>query len=235
VLVVAGGSTGGRSTAYRRRTPSPATACATCERAYPRCPAREYALVDLQREVIAVENGEILAGDGTGTNMLGFYQTAGILSHDCSADTAPGETVWDSIEKAIAQLRTGSALATPTLAVFHPDDWSSARRVKDGYQRYLVAPDPSSDQVNSCWGIEVVQTTSNPQGQALLIDTSKFGRVAIREPLGMFLGYSGDDFVRNLLRWACEERLVLCVERPAAVLVLKSLPAPTATKTAAKK
>jgi hypothetical protein len=60
--------------------------------------------------------------------------------------------------------------------------------------------------------------------------------VAIREPLGMFLGYSQDDFVRNLLRWACEERLVLCVERPAAVLVISNLPtSTTTTKTTAKK
>lgn len=47
----------------------------------------------------------------------------------------------------------------------------------------------------------------------------------------MFLGYSGDDFQRNLLRWVAETRLVLTVERPAAVLALSKLPAPTAATT----
>jgi HK97 family phage major capsid protein len=188
----------------------------------------QYALAELQRITIDAENLQLLTGDGTGTNMLGFYNVTGILSHDASADT--GETVWDSFEKCIAQLRTGSALATPDLLVLNPLDWSAARRVKDNYGRYLVAPDPSDDQVNQAWGIDVLVTTQNPVGQGLFIDTSKFGRVAIRSPIGMFLGYSQDDFVRNLLRWVAEERLVLTVERPAAVLVIKSLPTPTAAE-----
>jgi HK97 family phage major capsid protein len=190
----------------------------------------QYALSELQRQVIDVENAELLAGDGTGTDMLGFYTTPGILTHDASADASP-ETVWDSIEKSIAQLRSGPALAEPDLAIFHPDDWSSIRRIKDAYQRYLVSPDPSRDEVNQCWGIPVLTTVQNPIGQGLLIDTSKFGRVAIRQPLAMFTGFANDDLIRNLYRWVAETRLVLCVERPAAVCSITKLPAPTATET----
>jgi HK97 family phage major capsid protein len=193
----------------------------------------QYALQALQREVIAVENDQLLNGQGSGTDMLGFFATPGILTHDASADTAPGETVWDSIEKSIAELRTGSALATPDLAVWNPADWSAARCAKYSLGRFLVAPDPSTDQVNECWGIPVVVTTQCKVGKGLLVDTSKFGRVAIRSPLGMFLGYSTDDFSRNLLRWAAEERLVLTVERPAAVLKITNLPTPTAADVAA--
>jgi hypothetical protein len=40
----------------------------------------------------------------------------------------------------------------------------------------------------------------------------------------MRVGYSNDDFTRNLLRWVAEERLVLTVERPAAVLKIINLP-----------
>lgn len=195
----------------------------------------QYALQELQRQVIDVENAELLTGDGTATDMLGFYPTPGVLVHDASADTGTGETVWDSIEKAVAQLRSGPALSEPDLAIFHPDDWSSIRRVKDGYQRYLVSPDPSSDEVNTCWGIPVLTTTQNPVGKGLLIDTSKFGRVAVREPISMFMGFANDDLIRNLLRWVAETRLVLTVERPAAVLKIVNLPAPTTTKTTAKK
>jgi HK97 family phage major capsid protein len=195
-----------------------------------------YALTELQRQVIDVENAEILAGDGTGTDMQGFYSVPGILTHDCTLDTGTDETVWDSIEKSFAQLRSGSALAEPSLAIFHPDDWSTIRRVKDNYGRYLVAPDPSDDQVNTCWGCPVLTTTQNPPGQGLLIDTSKFGRVAIREPLAMFFGFANDDLLRNLLRWVAEERLVLTVERPAAVLKITNFPAPTtAIKSTAKR
>jgi hypothetical protein len=80
-------------------------------------------------------------------------------------------------------------------------------------------------------------TTRNPVGQGLLIDTTKFGRVAVHEPLSMFMGFANDDLIRNLLRWVAETRLVLTVERPAAVLKLTNLPTPTttATKSTARK
>ena len=91
--------------------------------------------------------------------------------------------------------------------------------------QYLVAPDPSTDQVNSCWGIPVVTTVQNPPGQGLLVDTSKFGRMAIRSALSLRTGFANDDFVKNLLRWISEERLCLCVERPAAVLKITNFPA----------
>jgi HK97 family phage major capsid protein len=191
----------------------------------------QYATAELYRQVIDVENAELLAGDGTGTDMTGFYNTPGILTHDCAADSGTGETVWDSLEKAIAELRSGAALAEPNLAIFHPDDWSTARRVKDAYGRYLVSPDPSDDQVNEAWGVPVLVTTQNPQGQGLLVDTRKFGQVAVRSPLGMVVGYSQDDLVRNLLRFVAEERLVLTVTRPAAVLKIFHLPAPTTRET----
>ena len=39
----------------------------------------------------------------------------------------------------------------------------------------------------------------------------------------MRIGYSGDDFVKNILRFVGEERLVLCVTRPAAVMSISGL------------
>lgn len=46
----------------------------------------------------------------------------------------------------------------------------------------------------------------------------------IREPLSMRLGYANDDLVRNVIRTVGQERLVLCVTRPAAVLAITGLP-----------
>jgi hypothetical protein len=85
--------------------------------------------------------------------------------------------------------------------------------------------------VNSLWGIPIVVTTQNPLGKALLIDSRKFGQVAIRSPLGMRLGFTNDDFTRNLIRYVAEERLVLTGARPAAVLKVTNLPTPTTTTT----
>jgi len=87
-----------------------------------------------------------------------------------------------------------------------------------------VAPDPSTDQVGQAWGVDVLSTTMNPAGKGLLLDTTKLGYVAVRESLSMRIGYSGTDFTQNILRTVAEERLVLCVTRPSAVLAISNLP-----------
>ena len=185
---------------------------------------QSYCGTELYKQVIDVENAQLLSGDGIGESMTGFYNTSGVLTHDAAADTGTSESAWDSLEKSIATLRTGPALAVANLLVLHPDTWSAVRRVKDSMNRFMVAADPSGDQVNEAWGIPVLSTTANPPGKGLLLDTSKFGYVAVREALSMRIGYSGTDFTDNVLRTIAEERLVLCVTRAAAVLAISNLP-----------
>jgi hypothetical protein len=88
----------------------------------------------------------------------------------------------------------------------------------------LVSADPSDDQVNQAWGIPVFADIWCPQGTGLLLDTTKFGYVGVREPLAMRIGYAGTDFTQNILRFVAEERLVLCVTRPSAVCAITNLP-----------
>jgi HK97 family phage major capsid protein len=107
--------------------------------------------------------------------------------------------------------------------VLSPTTWSAIRREKDLQDRYYVAPDPSAAEVNSCWGVPVVSTTACPDGEGWLLDTTKAGRMIVREPLAVRMGVSGDDFVRNIVRYVCEERCFFAVERPSAVLHLTGL------------
>ena len=71
----------------------------------------------------------------------------------------------------------------------------------------------------------VLATTVCPDGEGWLLDTTKFGRLAVRETLMLRIGYANDDFVKNVVRYICEERCVLTVERPSAVLHITTLPA----------
>jgi hypothetical protein len=83
--------------------------------------------------------------------------------------------------------------------------------------------------------VPVLETTACPDGEGWLLDTTKFGRLAVRETLTMRVGYSGTDFVQNVLRYVAEERCVLTVERPSAVLHLTTLPTVAATDTTDKR
>lgn len=149
---------------------------------------------ELFRQIVDVENSNLLNGTGTG-ELLGFLQTSGMLSYAVggTGTTPDGETPLDGIEAAIAALRTGPALAEADLLVLHPTTWSSIRRSKDNYGRYLVQADPTADQAESVWGVPVLATTQISPGVGLMLDVSKFGRVFVREGLSLRTGYMNDD------------------------------------------
>ncbi|WP_158087191.1 phage major capsid protein [Mycobacterium aquaticum] len=185
----------------------------------------EYCQVELMREVVNLENAELIAGDGTTGHLTGLLATSGILTHDASGDTGTNVTALDSVEKSIAQLRTGQALAEANLFVVHPNTWSALRRTKDSQGRYLVDPDPTNAAGNQLWGVEVLPTTQITAGVGALLDTNKFGYVVLRESLTVRTGTSDNDFVSNIVRFIAEERLTLAAERPAAVCKITNLPA----------
>ncbi|WP_322860108.1 phage major capsid protein [Mycobacterium europaeum] len=182
-----------------------------------------YVQGELFRQIIDVENAELLGttGDGTSGHLTGLLHTSGILTHAVANGTT---NTLDDVEQSIAIMRTGAALAEPNLFVLHPNTWSAMRRTKDGYGRYLVAADPTKDEANQLWGVEVLVTTEQTAGTGLLIDTLKFGKVLVREGLSLMTGTNNDDFTRNLVRFVGEERLALAVERPAALLAITGLP-----------
>ena len=189
-----------------------------------------YVRIELQRQVIQVENAELLYGTGGATGINGFIGASGILTFDATTATQG----IDAIEQAIAAMRVGPSLATPDLIVLNPSDWSGIRRTKDTLGRYLLSADPAEDEADSIWGINVVTTTQCHEGDGLLVDTQKYGRAVVREPLSMRIGWANDDFTRNILRTVCEERINNAIERPSSVLHITGLTA-TATTESAKR
>ncbi len=159
-----------------------------------------------------------------GARLLGLFTQTGILWHDCTKDTGTGVTVLDSVEESIAQLRSGSALAEPNLFITHPLTWSAMRRVKDGYYRFLIAPDPTTDEAKSLWGIPVLTTVKCQLGQGILLDTTKYGHVLVREALTMRTGLDAGDLTANLVRLVIEERFTQAIVRPSAVCAIGQLP-----------
>jgi HK97 family phage major capsid protein len=180
-----------------------------------------YVRGELTRQVTDLETHELVYGDGTTGHLTGLLGTSGILVHPV---TGTPVTHFDDIEQSIATLRTGPSLAEPDLFITNPETWSAIRREKNLQGAYYAQTDPTSDEPETAWGVDVLVSTAINAGDGILIDTTKFGRVAVRETLGLRIGYSNDDFTRNIVRTVAEERLALCVERPSAVLHLTGLP-----------
>jgi HK97 family phage major capsid protein len=187
----------------------------------------DYVQIELPRQIVDVENTQILYGAGSLYGQLqGFANTPSILLNDATpaASSASATAFLDVIEESIEQLRSGPALAERNLCVTSPSTFSALRRIKDDLHRYILAPDPTQDEAMNLWGMPVLVTTQAIPGDMFLLDTTKFGKVIVREGITIRQGTADDDFVRNLLRWIYEERLNLGVERPSAIRYLTSLP-----------
>jgi HK97 family phage major capsid protein len=192
---------------------------------------------ELMRCIVDAENLQLYGGTGDANNQVnGLTTNANILTLSAVGAGSPAENFTD-ISAGIAALRNGPALATCDLILTHPETWAALRVQKDGYGRFLTDPDPTVEQANTVFGVDVVVSTQFNAGQAVLMDTSIYGRAVIREPIITRMGYSGTDFTQNIVRYVSEERITQTIERPQAILLLKGLPttAPAVAETASAK
>ena len=174
--------------------------------------------VELVKQIIELENQQLLYGDGSDDQLNGFFTADGILEAD-----GTGQQPLDVVEQAITALRAGPSLANADLIVLHPLTWSIIKRTKSEFGSYLIAPDPTKDSADSLWGVPVLTTTAVKEQDALILDTTLFGRAMVREALTVRVGWANDDFTRNILRTVAETRLNLAIERPSAVLHLTGI------------
>jgi len=178
-----------------------------------------YVGTELSRAVIDVENTQLLTAVGGGTDMVGLLNTTGALTRAVGTDTG-----LDAVEQAINDIRVGAAFGVADTIVLHPTTRSKLRRFKDAQGRYLVNPDPKAEEAHMLFGIPLVVTTSCPVGTVLVADSTKAAAVYVRQGLSIEVSpYNSDDFVRNLTRFRCEERLALATPRPAAMCIVTGL------------
>ncbi|TWE13256.1 phage major capsid protein [Rudaeicoccus suwonensis] len=179
----------------------------------------QYVGLELSRMVIDAENSQVLNGDGENADLTGLLTTPGILTRAAATD----ETNIDTIEQAIADLRTGPAYTEPTAIVVHPNTWSSTRREKDSMGRYLLNADPALNTLNSLWGIQVLATTTMPVGEALMFNGQAAAMAYIRQGITVETDYGQHGFEFNQHTFRCEERFTVTVQRPAAMVAITGL------------
>lgn len=198
---------------------------------------------ELMGKITDAENQQLYAGTGEANGQVnGLTTDPLILTLDGSTFTEqPGP--WDAIEAAIALLRAGPAKAEPTLALTTPGTWSAIRRSTNVQGDYYSVSDPTGVGTDTAWGVPVLVSTAFTPGTFTLVDTSRYGRVVVRESLVTRIGYSGDDLVKNIVRLVSEERLTQTIERPQAICKISGMPtvaalegeAETPTKATTKK
>lgn len=157
-----------------------------------------------------VEEAQILAGDGTGQNLLGLLPQAtpyGFATYSKASDTK-----LDRIRRAILQVRVAEFRASGL--VLNPIDWADIQTIKDSQGRYLWS-DPVVNNGNNIWGLPVVDTTAIAPGKFLCGAFNIAAQLFDREDAAVEVSSEdADNFRRNLVTILVEERLALAVTRP---------------------
>jgi HK97 family phage major capsid protein len=159
------------------------------------------------------EEYQLLAGDDTGENLHGLLPQA--QSFDASVLSASlGWTRIDVIGTAIRQINSAKEI-DPTFVILNSNDWWAIALTKDSLGRYLLG-DPQSLTTPRIFGLDVVSTTTIPQG-TFLVGSGSPVAAEIRDRQEMTVEIStehSDYFVRNLVAVRAEKRLALVTKRP---------------------
>lgn len=157
------------------------------------------------------EESEMLTGAGTGLSMNGLNNQASAF-----LDGVTNATALDTLARAINQLQVSNF--EPSGIVLHPTDWLAIKLLKDSNGRYLLG-DPAAQTMPSLWGLPVVPTASQTVGKFTIVDAQQAGYIADRETATVRISENvGDNFVRNLVTILAEERTLIVIERPTAIV-----------------
>lgn len=160
-----------------------------------------------------VEEDQILAGDGTGQNLLGLIPQA--TAFDVSRKRV-GDTRIDIVRRAMTQVRIAQYRADAI--VLHPSDWEEIELTKTDQGAYIWA-NPRGLLGPTLWGLPVVDTTAVDEGEFMVGAFKLAAEVWDRQDATVDVSTEDrDNFIKNMVTIRAEERLALTVFRPEALI-----------------
>ena len=161
------------------------------------------------------EDAQILAGTGTGEDLLGILNTPGIQTYNWSSGaTSP---VADTKADALRRAATLAFLAyyEPTGIVLHPNDWEDIELTKNTQGDYLLAVSIALGGEPRVWRMPVIDSPAIEEGTALLGSFGIGAQLYDREAANIRVAEQHSDFfIRNAVVILAEERVGLVTKRP---------------------
>lgn len=177
---------------------------------------------ELRYELAFVEDEQVAWGDGAGQNLLGVFNTPGVIA----GRTVSGDTLLDKIRRAITDVRV--ARNAPNGVAVHPYDMEAIQLLKGTDNRYvwIVVTDAATGQMR-IWGLQAVEslgmqkpTITGPntvyERRILVGDFVRGATLWDRQQAAVAVGWVNDQFIRNQRTIRAEERVAFGVKRPKA-------------------
>ena len=167
------------------------------------------------------EEQQLLNGNGTGQNVLGLLNRAGIQTETGATPAVHA----DAIFQAITKVSTASGLRADGI-VINPTDYQRLRLMKDGNDQYygggFFAGQYGQGGIPEnppLWGLRTVVTPAIAAGTALVGAFSQSSTLYRKGGVRVEATNSHvDDFTNNLVTIRAEERVALAVRRPLGLV-----------------
>jgi HK97 family phage major capsid protein len=155
---------------------------------------------------------QVVGGDGTGANLTGILNTAGVNLQGLGTDNA-----LDCLFKARTQVRVNGK-GRPSAFILHPNDWQGIRLTRENAASatlggYLMGA-PSVTGPTTVWGIPVIESEALTENTGLTGDFQSGCALYDREQAAVRVGTIDDQFTRNLQTILAELRAAFVVFRP---------------------
>ncbi|MFV3415312.1 phage major capsid protein [Pseudomonas sp. NY15436] len=148
----------------------------------------------------------MLAGDGTGQNLLGLIPQATAFNN---ALRKAGDTKIDTLRRAILQVRIAEYRASAI--ALNPIDWADLELTKDSTGQYIWVNVQDGGQ-QRMWRLPVIDTNAVPEGEFLVGAFNIAAQVFDREDANVEVSTEdGDNFTKNMVTIRAEERLAMAV------------------------
>jgi len=164
------------------------------------------------------EEVQLLSGDGTGANLVGLMNRAG-LATPIVKGTAPslvGDNSMDAIYRQITVIRTTAFLEPDAIAI-DPLAWQNILLAKNAQGNYYANGPFASAETPALWGKKVAVSFGTAANSAVVGAFAQGGQIFRKGGITVEASNShADYFQRNLTAIRAEERLALAVYRPGA-------------------
>lgn len=163
------------------------------------------------------EEDQLLNGTGTTPQLQGFLTKSGVQTQAKATDD-----IFTAFLAALTKVRfTGRA--TPTGAIFHPNDWQALLTTKTTNGRFIFGDPALIQQTQTLWGVPYVVTDAMTENTALVGDFTTYSRLYRKGGIRVLVGTEGDDLKRNIQTMVVEERAALEIGRATAFCKLTGI------------
>jgi HK97 family phage major capsid protein len=161
------------------------------------------------QEVLAVEDTQILYGDGTGQNLSGIATSGNFTAFAAGTSVVTAPNNYDVLSAAVKQMRVAKRM--PSVHLVSPVDYYAMVSTKDTTNNYILQGGGNGLIPATAGGIPIVQMNQVATGDFITLDKNA-AQIFFRSNINVrFYEQDQDNAIKNLVTIVIEERLALAI------------------------